>query len=1138
MMKKLLIICFSGLISGALLGQTTNLGEPTSWNGKLLGINSFNSHTMTGFDRAAVDAQDAIHDAAKDAPWQFGYKYNTDFNLSNSGTWVNLPNGDRLWRIGFKCEGAMTVNLLMENFYIPQGAFMHLYDVNHTNVIGAFTSRNNSPAGLLGTELVHGEHVILEYYEPANVTGQGHLTVSSVVHGYRSLDRIQADLTKALNGSGDCNIDVNCPLGAGWDDQIRSVAMIVVNGSGICTGALINNTCDDGIPYFLTADHCLGGASAGANLNWAFRFNWQSPPGTESCATTAGSTDPGAPYDQTAYGATVLVQGTEADHALLQINNMTLTDAQTWNAFYAGWNNDDTENAVNLVTGIHHPSGDVKKICQADDGTGGGIIHANNAGAATWEIDLWEEGVTEPGSSGSPLFDQNGRIIGQLYGGSAACTGTTSAGYDYYGRLGVSWGLGIGTYLAPASCGSTTTNDGWDPNQPTLPDDAGITGIASPNGPYCVDNFIPEVTLRNYGTNTLTSVTINYDIDGGTNNVFNWTGSLAAGGTEAITLASMTTTAGAHSFNAYTTLPNTNADSDASNDAAASSYTATIGGEDIVIEIAADCWGSEIDWEIQDASNVVVASGGPYTDVSGGETISTSICLAVACYDFVINDSYGDGLSGIASGCAVDGSYSITQTSSGTELASIQVIDYGNQEINNFCVTSACADPTAATASGTTEICPGSTTTLMIATGILNDATDWEWYTGSCGGTSAGTGTSITVSPVATTTYYFRGEGGCVTPGLCDSITVVVNPIYNETATAEICGGSSYIFGTQTLTMAGVYTEVFTSSNGCDSTVVLTLSAISEFNETATAAICQGNSYVFGTLTLTTGGSFTQLFTSTSGCDSTVVLTLAVNPEYNETASATICDGASYVFGTQTLTTAGPYTELFASVDGCDSTVVLTLTVNPAYNETATATICPGDSYTFGSQTLTVAGPYTESYTLITGCDSTVVLTLSVENIDNTVTQTGVTLSSNQAGAIYQWVDCNNGNSPISGDTNQTFTPTLNTGSYAVEVTIGSCSETSACFIVDDAGINEEELSSFSIFPNPSNGVVNVQLSKTPTDNFSVVVIDLAGRVVFMQNELNNDSFVVDLSFMANGTYMVRVNANGDESTQRIVLRK
>src|SRR5690606_20895427 len=151
----------------------------------------------------------------------------------------------------------------------------------------------------------------------------------NVIHGYRSLDRVQGDLTKALNSSGDCNIDVHCPLGVGWEDQIRSVAMIVVSGNGICTGALINNTCNDGTPYFLTADHCVGGSTA----NWAFRFNWASPPGTESCATTANSTDPGPPYDQTANGATVLVSGGQADHALLQITNMTITDAQNWNLF-------------------------------------------------------------------------------------------------------------------------------------------------------------------------------------------------------------------------------------------------------------------------------------------------------------------------------------------------------------------------------------------------------------------------------------------------------------------------------------------------------------------------------------------------------------------------------------------------------------------------------------------------------------------------------------------------------------------------------------------------------------------------------------------------------------------------------------
>ena len=78
--------------------------------------------------------------------------------------------------------------------------------------------------------------------------------------------------------------------------------------------------------------------------------------------------------------------------------------------------------------------------------------------------------------------------------------------------MGVSWNNGLDTYLAPTSCGiSTLTDDGWDPNTPTLPDDAGISTVNSPQGAYCVDNFDPEIILRNYGTNNLTTVSINYD---------------------------------------------------------------------------------------------------------------------------------------------------------------------------------------------------------------------------------------------------------------------------------------------------------------------------------------------------------------------------------------------------------------------------------------------------------------------------------------------------------------------------------------------------------------------------------------------------------------------------------------------------
>lgn len=693
---KLLALIAGGFISLSGFAQTTDLGGPISWKGKLNDQKQIPVLEMPGFDLQAIQAEDAVNDAAKDAPWRFGYKYETNISPQTNGYWRNLSNGDRLWRTAIKCEGAMTINLLMEGFNLPEGARIYLFDKNNTNRVGAYTSRNNRPDGLLGTELVHGDEIIVEYFEPVEVTGQGSFTISHVVHGYRSLDRVQSDLEKALNSSGDCNIDVHCPLGNGWEDQIRSVAMIVVGGSGICTGALINNSCDDGTPYFLTANHCLGGSTG----NWAFRFNWASPPGTESCATTAGSSDPGPPYDQTANGATVLVSGGDADHALLEIDNMTVTDAQNWNLFYAGWNNDDTDGSITQATGIHHPSGDVMKICRENNSP----YHNTAGGAAVWYIDEWEEGVTEPGSSGSPLFDQNGRIIGQLYGGAAACSGTVNNGtYDYYGRLGVSWGLGIGDYLDPASCGGTnTTNDGWDPSGPALPDDASIQSVESPTNLYCDGTIYPMVRLRNAGGNNLTSCVINYDIDGGTNQTYNWSGNLAPNGTEEVWLPSLTVADGSFTFNASTSMPNGVTDTDPANDAALSTFEVQTGAFETTITIETDCYGYENYWEVRDASSNLVASGGNSIGIApGGQqianngdpdsygdemTINEKLCLAVGCYDFIMFDDWGDGMEGSSAwGCNTDGSYQITNASN-TVLASIQNVNFGDSETNNFCV--------------------------------------------------------------------------------------------------------------------------------------------------------------------------------------------------------------------------------------------------------------------------------------------------------------------------------------------------------------------------------------------------------------------------------------------------------------------
>ena len=682
--KKLIVLLISIWFCSKLHAQTSNLGKPISWNEKI-NNNTIPLKKMVGFSQLQVDAEDKINDLLKDKPWRFGYKFNTNYTL-NHGRWITLPNGDRLWQLVIESKNALTINLLLKDFHLPPKAHLHIYDINKTNVIGAYTERNNRKDGELGTELVHGDKIIVEYFEPKSVKFQGNFIISNVIHGYRSLTGIQHSLAKGLNSSGDCNIDVNCPLGMGWDNEIRSVAMIVVNGNGICTGALINNTCSDGTPYFLTADHCLGGSTG----SWAFRFNWESPPGTESCATTAGSTDPGPPYDQTANGATILANSSASDYALLEINNMTLSDAQAWNCYYAGWDASDLT-TVTEATGIHHPSGDVKKICRENDSP----YHSSAAGAAVWYINQWEEGVTEPGSSGSPLFDQNHRIIGQLYGGAAACSGTINNGqYDYYGRIGVSWNNGLSSYLNPTACGgSVLADDGYDPNTPTLPDDAGVTAISSPFGAYCIDNFMPEVTLKNYGTNNLTSVNINYDIDGGTNNVYQWTGNLTPGSLQVVTFPSMVTPAGAHTFNVYTSSPNGNTDSNPLNDGGSSNYSATIGGLDVLVEINTDCWGSEVTWSIEDSLGNTLVSGGPYADVTGGEFITENICLSVGCYDFIINDSYGDGMYGSQwNSCNVDGDYNIVDVSTGVILASTIAAnaDYGNQEINNFCVSQAC----------------------------------------------------------------------------------------------------------------------------------------------------------------------------------------------------------------------------------------------------------------------------------------------------------------------------------------------------------------------------------------------------------------------------------------------------------------
>ena len=576
-----------------------------------------------------------------------------------------------------------------------------------------------------------------------------------------------------------------------------------------------------------------------------------------SCATTANTPNAfnnPSNYDQTTVnGATILVNGGQADHALLLLDNLTVADATNWGLFYAGWDNSDVQNAVTEVTGIHHPAGDIKKICRAND-NGNGIFHANNAGAATWEIDSWEDGVTEPGSSGSPLFDQNGRIIGQLYGGAAACSGTVNNGQlDYYGRLGVSWGLGIGGYLDPASCGgSNTVNDGWDPNAVTTVDDASIQGITSPEAELCGDSFDPIVTLRNAGANALTSATILYNIDGGANLTYNWTGNLASNASVAITLPTMTTSAGPHVFNATTSNPNGTTDTNPANDAALTNFNVTIGGQAATLTIETDCWGYETYWEIVSAgTTTVVASGGNSTGIApgGGQgaaagdagaygneiVITENLCLAAGCYDLIMYDDWGDGMDGTSSNCAIDGDFYVTDPS-GTVLAQMTTISY-DSDTSNFCLTSPCTstfsystvEPTCA------ENNDGSITVAF----VTGNSTGATFDIGS------GPQASPTFSGLSTGNYTIDVIDGDMCLSVVSAVLTGPAPLTSSTAnvTNETVGGDGAIDisvtgGTPNYTFAwtgpngftastedisnledGTYSVTITDDNGCTTTL-------------------------------------------------------------------------------------------------------------------------------------------------------------------------------------------------------------------------------------------------------------------------------------------------------------------------------
>jgi hypothetical protein len=447
-----------------LLAQDNEGGKPYSFEQEL-SDNSIAAVTTPFYDFAPLIK--LSNERAKQGTFELTDRlFDVNYTLLNSGTWTNLMNGDRLWKLKIVSPGAKKISLYYQNFYMPEGARLFIYNSNRTEEIGAFTSKNNDEArendGVFSTDHLSGDTQILEYYEPKEVKGQSNFSIFRVAHQFMNVQ---------INESEPCQFDVVCPDGTNWVNQTAGIVRVYVvigSNAGYCSGTLINNTAQDCRKLFLTAMHCCldetTGVETTAYNQWVLYFEYQKT----GCATGTASTTKLKTGVSKRAGANDGGGTTGSDFLLVEMTPTSFPTGVT--PYFNGWTKGTTVTAGGV--GIHHPMGDCKKISTYNttptSTTWGGTVNDTH-----WTL-VWQagHGSTEPGSSGSPLFNSSGLVIGHLTGGGSCCvtngcpagsTGTGPTLADSYGKIVYDWssdgtttGTQLKSWLDPLNTGATT----------------------------------------------------------------------------------------------------------------------------------------------------------------------------------------------------------------------------------------------------------------------------------------------------------------------------------------------------------------------------------------------------------------------------------------------------------------------------------------------------------------------------------------------------------------------------------------------------------------------------------------------------------------------------------------------------------
>ena len=399
----------------ALPAFAGEVSHPPSFRETVKPIASIQRIAVPAVDLDAVLAEDVERERQGLAP-RFAIPFAADHTPETDGTWETLKSGDRLWRLHIRADGASSLNFGFGRYRMPAGGSLYIYTPDRSSMRGPFTDEDNEDHGELWTPVVLGHEAVIEVVLPAGSGRFLELKLTSINYGYKAF------WSSAADRSGSCNVDVVCEAGDEWRDEIRSVGVISTGGRLFCTGFMVTNTAEDLTPYFMTANHC--GINMGNAPSLVVYWNYE----TSECGGR-----PDGVLDQYQSGAIFRATRAASDFTLVELDD---DPAPEFNVHWSGWDASDSDPA--WAVGIHHPATDEKRISfENDPATTTSYYSTSTPGDGSHiRVTDWDLGTTEPGSSGSGLWNQDHRIVGQLHGGNAACGNDQS---DWYGRFAMSW---------------------------------------------------------------------------------------------------------------------------------------------------------------------------------------------------------------------------------------------------------------------------------------------------------------------------------------------------------------------------------------------------------------------------------------------------------------------------------------------------------------------------------------------------------------------------------------------------------------------------------------------------------------------------------------------------------------------------